>query len=97
MRIHLGVACAVLAGVAFTRARGDTTRVTRDARLEAELRDTIQELRRSRARVAEAADMERRRIERDLHDGAQQRLIALRIKLALAEEIMGARTSRSAS
>jgi signal transduction histidine kinase len=66
----------------MTRARGD-------ARLEAELRDTIVELRRSRARVADAADTERRRIERDLHDGAQQRLIALRVKLALAEEIMG--------
>ena len=88
MRARLGVGYAVLAGVAFTRAR-DTARARGDARLEAELRDTIQELRGSRARVAHAADTERRRIERDLHDGAQQRLIALRVKLALAEEIMG--------
>jgi signal transduction histidine kinase len=57
--------------------------------LEAELLDTIRELRESRARVAGAADAERRRIERDLHDGCQQRLIALRVKLALAEEFVG--------
>ena len=88
MRTRRGVAYAMLAGVAFTRARGDA-RASRDARLETELRDTIVELRRSRARVAQAADTERRRIERDLHDGAQQRLIALRVKLALAEEIVG--------
>jgi signal transduction histidine kinase len=42
----------------------------------------------SRRRIATAADLERVRIERDLHDGAQQRLIALRINLALAEELM---------
>ena len=88
MRMRLGVAYAVLAGVALTRARSETARARRDSRLEAELRDTILELRRSRARVAQAADTERRRIERDLHDGAQQRLIALRVKLSLAEEIM---------
>jgi signal transduction histidine kinase len=44
---------------------------------------------RSRARLAAAADAERRRIERDLHDGAQQRLIALRVRLQLAEETIG--------
>ena len=42
----------------------------------------------SRRRIAEAADIERARIEHDLHDGAQQRLIALRIKLSLVEELM---------
>jgi PAS domain S-box-containing protein len=42
------------------------------------------ELRASRARVLEAADSERRRIERDLHDGAQQRLVALALNLRLA-------------
>lgn len=46
------------------------------------------ELRRSRARLASAAERERRRIERDLHDGAQQRLVALRIELGLAEELV---------
>ena len=86
MRTRLGVASALLVGAITTRARAGATR---DERLEAELRDTILELRRSRARVAHVADAERRRIERDLHDGCQQRLIALRIKLALAEELMG--------
>ena len=38
-------------------------------------------------RIARAADLERSRIERDLHDGAQQRLIGLRIKLSIAEEL----------
>jgi signal transduction histidine kinase len=45
------------------------------------------ELEESRKRIARAADIERSRIERDLHDGAQQRLIGLRIKLSLAEEL----------
>ena len=88
MRPRLAVVYALIAGVVVSRARGGTRRPSHDARLEAELRDTIQELRLSRARVAHAADTERRRIERDLHDGCQQRLIALRIKLALAEEIV---------
>jgi signal transduction histidine kinase len=48
----------------------------------------------SRKRIARAADLERSRIERDLHDGAQQRLIGLRIKLSLAEEL--ARTDPAA-
>ena len=44
------------------------------------------EVKESRARIQSTADEERRRIERDLHDGAQQRLVALRIKLELAAE-----------
>ncbi|HET8949862.1 MAG TPA: ATP-binding protein, partial [Solirubrobacteraceae bacterium] len=44
----------------------------------------LRELDRARARLLADADRERRRIERDLHDGAQQRLVALRIKLGLA-------------
>lgn len=53
-------------------------------RLEAELRARVEELRSSRARIVEAADSERRRLERDLHDGAQQRLVSLSLKLRLA-------------
>ncbi len=53
-------------------------------RLEAELRARIEELRASRARLVEAGDAERRRLERDLHDGAQSRLVALALKLRLA-------------
>jgi signal transduction histidine kinase len=53
-------------------------------RLSAELRARIEELRASRARIVEAGDAERRRLERDLHDGAQARLVALAMKLRLA-------------
>jgi PAS domain S-box-containing protein len=55
-------------------------------RLDAELRASLRELRESRARVLQAVDQERVRIERDLHDGAQQRLVALRVGLQLAAE-----------
>jgi signal transduction histidine kinase len=54
-------------------------------RLSAELRARIEELRASRARLVEAGDAERRRLERDLHDGAQSRLVALALKLRLAQ------------
>jgi signal transduction histidine kinase len=52
------------------------------AALRARLRAELAELDASRARVVEAADGERRRLERNLHDGAQQRLIALTVALA---------------
>ena len=50
------------------------------------LRERVEDLRGARERIIAAADEERRRIERDLHDGAQQRLVALRITLELAAE-----------
>jgi signal transduction histidine kinase len=53
-------------------------------RLAAELRARVEELRASRARIVRAGDEERRRLERDLHDGAQQRLVALALNLKLA-------------
>ena len=49
-----------------------------------ELRERVEELSGSSARIVDAADAERRRIERDLHDGAQQRLVALSLNLSLA-------------
>jgi signal transduction histidine kinase len=52
-------------------------------RLEAALRANVLELRASRARIVEAGDDARRRIERDLHDGAQQRLVSLLLNLQL--------------
>jgi signal transduction histidine kinase len=57
-------------------------------RLTQEVASSLAEVAASRARIQAAADDERRRIERDLHDGAQQRLVALRVKLALAEELV---------
>jgi signal transduction histidine kinase len=63
----------------------------RNAQLDSELQASFEELRRqaaqlqdSRARVVAVADAERRRIERDLHDGAQQHLVALAVNLRLA-------------
>jgi signal transduction histidine kinase len=49
------------------------------------LRDRVDDLRDARQRIIAAADAERRRIERDLHDGAQQRLIAVAVTLGLAQ------------
>jgi signal transduction histidine kinase len=53
-------------------------------RLQAEVRAQLEDLRASRARIVDAADAERRRLERDLHDGAQQRLLALCYDLHVA-------------
>jgi signal transduction histidine kinase len=52
-------------------------------RLKAELRARVEELRVSRLRIVEAADDARRRIERDLHDGAQQQLVSLALDLRM--------------
>ena len=54
--------------------------------LNAELQAKVEELRASRARIVEAGYAERRRVERDLHDGAQQRLMALTMNLRLARD-----------
>ncbi|NHC46596.1 histidine kinase [Motilibacter aurantiacus] len=54
----------------------------------ADLREANADLRRSRARLVSAADAERRRIERDLHDGAQQHLVALAVTLGLARDLV---------
>jgi signal transduction histidine kinase len=59
-----------------------------NGRLHAELRARLAELRGSRARVIEAGQKERKRLERNLHDGAQQRLIALSLELSLLEKEM---------
>jgi signal transduction histidine kinase len=57
-----------------------------NGRLQAELRARLVELRGSRVRVIEAGQKERQRLERNLHDGAQQRLIALSLQLSLLEQ-----------
>ena len=61
-----------------------------NARLHAEVRAQLDTVKESRARIATAADAERRRIERDLHDGAQQRLVALALELRSAQRGLGA-------
>ena len=60
-----------------------------NARLQAELAAQLAEVRASRARILEAGDAERRRLERDLHDGAQQRLLGIRLALKLAHGRLG--------
>lgn len=59
-------------------------------RLQVELRARLAELKGSRARIVDAGQRERQRLERNLHDGAQQRLIALSLELSLLEERLDA-------
>ncbi|MBI3745468.1 MAG: sensor histidine kinase [Chloroflexi bacterium] len=58
-------------------------------RLQEDLQAQLQEVRASRARIVEAGDLERRRVERDLHDGAQQRLVALAVSLRTIRSRLG--------
>jgi signal transduction histidine kinase len=58
-------------------------------RLTSEVEAQLQEVRASRARIVEAGDLERRRVERDLHDGAQQRLVTLSLELRVARNALG--------
>jgi signal transduction histidine kinase len=60
--------------------------VLRNVRLTAELQASIDDLRASRRRLVQAQDAERQRIERNLHDGAQQQLVALTVQLTLLED-----------
>jgi signal transduction histidine kinase len=62
-------------------------------RLQAELRAQLAELRASRARIVQAGDEERRRLERNLHDGTQQRLLSLGLALQLARAQLGSETN----
>jgi signal transduction histidine kinase len=71
----------------LTAVRSLVVATVRHERLVAELAGSLQDLEASRQRIARAADLERSRIERDLHDGAQQRLIGMRIRLSVAEEL----------
>lgn len=66
-------------------------------RLQAELRANLDELRGSRARVIEAGQKERQRLERNLHDGAQQRLVALSLELGMLETRLSSNTEARTS
>jgi signal transduction histidine kinase len=66
-----------------------TSMLIHKAQLEVELRARVDELRGSRVRILEAEQQERRRLERDLHDGAQQRLLALSLALGEIETQVG--------
>lgn len=63
--------------------------------LQAEVRAQLKDLNASRARIIETGDAERRRLERDLHDGAQQRLVGLSLALRLLRSQLGEDTDPS--
>ena len=66
---------------------GNATLLLRNQRLNAELADRAEQLRASRQRLVAAHDAECHRLERDLHDGAQQQVVALKVKLGLAKAV----------
>jgi signal transduction histidine kinase len=76
----------VAAGVRRLDARAAVALLGPDRAAELERR--VEDLAEKRASVVDAADLERRRIERDLHDGAQQRLVSLALNLGLARETL---------
>lgn len=72
---------------ALLTAAGSATRLMlENARLQAEVRAQLREVRASRARIVTAANAARAQLERDLHDGAQQRMLAIGIALKLLRE-----------
>jgi len=91
----------LLGALSIAKAKGDPLRpaeeklmadlasgaglVLRNVRLTSELLARLEELGRSRQRIVAAQDEERRKLERNLHDGAQQQLVALQVRLSLAE------------
>jgi len=93
----------MLGALSVTKARGDPLRpaetklmedlaagaglVLRNVRLTEELLERLRELQASRQRIVAAQDEERRKLERNLHDGAQQQLVALQVKLSLAQRL----------
>jgi signal transduction histidine kinase len=66
---------------------GSAGLVVRKLRLDAELEATARDLESSRRRLVEAQDLERRKLERDLNDGAQQNVLGLKVKLALVARV----------
>ncbi len=80
----------LLAEPALAEEVAATARLALDnERLQAEARSQLADLRASRARIIQASDAERRRLVRDLHDGAQQQLVTLSLALRLARTRLG--------
>jgi signal transduction histidine kinase len=76
----------------LVRSAGTAARFAlENARLHAEVRAQLAEVQESRRRIVTAGDEQRRRIERDIHDGAQQRLVALALELRATQKRLGAR------
>ncbi|MDP9070036.1 MAG: sensor histidine kinase [Actinomycetota bacterium] len=68
----------------------------RNLRLTGELQARLEELQASRQRIVAAQDQERRRMERDIHDGAQQQLVSMAVKLGLAKRLLAEDPSKAA-
>ena len=73
----------------LTTLAGQAATAIANVQLTAELAERLDELERSRARIVVAQDAERRRIERNIHDGVQQQVVALMMKLRLARNQVG--------
>jgi len=71
--------------------------VLRNVRLTEELLARLEELRASRQRIVAASDSERRRLERNIHDGAQQQLVALAVKTRLARSLLAKDPARASA
>ncbi len=93
MLVHVSIAAAPVKDesgrvignmVAYTDITERKAQEAEVHRLNAELHARLEELAASRARIVTAGDVERRRLERNLHDGAQQRLVALSLSLRAA-------------
>jgi signal transduction histidine kinase len=85
---------ALLDQQALLRSAGAAARLAlENERLQAELRLQLAEVRASRTRIVDAGDDERRKLERDLHDGAQQRLLSLGLALQLVRSELGPETN----
>jgi signal transduction histidine kinase len=82
------VATALLGVLLVARLRARRLTET-NARLRRQIEAQLAEVRASRSRIVAAGDAERQRLERDLHDGAQQRLVALTLALRLARTRLG--------
>jgi signal transduction histidine kinase len=82
------VATALLGVVLVSRLRARRL-ADANARLQRQVEGQLDEVRASRARIVAAGDNERRRVERDLHDGAQQRLVSLSLELEVARRALG--------
>jgi signal transduction histidine kinase len=76
---------------------GQVGLLVRNLRLTAELQARVDELAESRLRIVSAQDLERRRLERDIHDGVQQHVVALMAKLQLARNQVRRQSDRSAA
>jgi signal transduction histidine kinase len=92
-RAHKGESLAPEIDVTLEEVTRELGVALKKARLDSSLHDSLEQLRRqtaelqaSRGRLVAAADAERRRIERNLHDGAQQHLVALSVKVRLIEQ-----------